>query len=95
MTNNNFDRKFKAKIVIEALNSKYSVKELAIKYEIKASQISSWKRVLLTTAYRLFDQDKITEEEKITVNELRSELIKLREENTRLRKSLFKDYWAI
>ena len=46
MKRRKFTSKFKTKVVLEALSGRYTVQELARKYELHANQISKWKKPL-------------------------------------------------
>ena len=43
-TRRRFSRSFKAKVALEALSERYTLAELAAKYELHPNQISAWKR---------------------------------------------------
>ncbi|MFT6930971.1 MAG: transposase, partial [Sediminicola sp.] len=45
-----FSASFKAKVSIEALKEQSSLQELAAKFELHPTQISSWKREFLENA---------------------------------------------
>ena len=45
-----FNASFKAKVAIEAIKEQTSLQELAAKFEIHPTQISSWKREFLKNA---------------------------------------------
>jgi len=66
MKKRTFTSKFKTKVVIEALKEILSLSELAKKYKLAPSQISSWKRQFLDGAEDVFSTRKggKTEEER-------------------------------
>jgi transposase len=67
MTRRRFTSKFKTKVVLEALKERHSLAELAQKYEIHPTQISSWKRDFLAVAETVFEKgqtDKRSDAEK-------------------------------
>ena len=49
-----FTEKFKAKVAIEAIRGVKTLAELAKEYQIHPTQISEWKRRVLTNAPELF-----------------------------------------
>lgn len=60
-----FSSAFKTKVVLEALNERSSIQELARKYEIHPNQISQWKKQFLSNAESIFEkpaQEKSEEE---------------------------------
>ncbi len=57
---------FKFKVVIEALSERYSIQELARKYDIASSQISTWKTQFIQNGQSVFERpvkSKQTEEQ--------------------------------
>ncbi len=66
MKRRKFTSDFKFKVVLEALSERYSIQELARKYEIHATQISNWKTQFIMNGQHVFDRpakDKKTEEQ--------------------------------
>jgi transposase len=49
-----FSAEFKTKVVLEALKERYSIEEIARKYEIHPNQISTWKKEFLAKASLVF-----------------------------------------
>ncbi|MGM0934058.1 MAG: transposase [Bacteroidota bacterium] len=49
-TRRKFSAPFKAKVAIEAIKEQSSLQELAAKFELDPTQISSWKREFLKNA---------------------------------------------
>ncbi|MDG1573290.1 transposase [Robiginitalea sp. M366] len=67
MTRKKYTSKFKTKVVLEALKERHSLAELAQKYQVHPTQISSWKRDFLNGAEQVFEsgkKDKRSEAEK-------------------------------
>ena len=58
MTQRKFTSKFKTKVVLEALKERHSLAELAQKYQIHPTQISSWKRDFLDGVEQVFESGK-------------------------------------
>ena len=54
MKRRKFTPKFKAKVVLEALKERESVRELSQKYELSPQQINLWKREFLSNAESVF-----------------------------------------
>ena len=63
-TRRKFSGDFKAKVVLEAIQERYSLEELARKYELHPNQISTWKKEFLSKAANVFEtEDKRESEE--------------------------------
>ncbi len=58
MKRRKFTSKFKTKVVLEALKELHTVAELAQKYELHPTQISTWKKEFLEGAEQVFDKGK-------------------------------------
>jgi transposase len=56
MSRRKFKSEFKFKVVLEALSDRYSIQEIARKYELHATQITTWKRQFLNHGQSVFDQ---------------------------------------
>ena len=57
MKRRKFTSKFKTKVVLEALSGRFTVQELARKYEVHANQISKWKSHFLENADAVFEKE--------------------------------------
>ena len=68
------DPRFKAKVVLEALEGKIPLAELCNKYQIKQSQYYYWLNEFQKHGYRLFENTKPTKKEQ-----------KLKDENYKLK----------
>ena len=82
------DRKFKAKVVLEAIKGQSSITELASKYKVHPNQISNWKKQFLENMDILFtsSRKKSKEEYEITRDDLLKEIGQLKVENVFLKK---------
>ena len=49
---------FKAKVALEAVQGRYTVRELAARYEIHPTLVNNWKRQLTQEAAEVFDRDR-------------------------------------
>ena len=58
MKRRKFTSKFKTKVVLEALKERQSVAELAQKYELHPTQISTWKKEFIEGAEQVFESGK-------------------------------------
>lgn len=56
MTRKKYTSKFKTKVVLEALKERFSIADLAQKYEIAPGQIHLWKREFLNDAESVFER---------------------------------------
>ncbi|MEZ4951910.1 MAG: transposase [Saprospiraceae bacterium] len=56
-----FSSGFKAKVVIEALQERQTLQELASKYELHSTQIVSWKKEFLENASEVFESKSTKE----------------------------------
>lgn len=79
---------FKAKVALEALQEKKTIAQLAIEYEVQANQICAWKKQLLESSSKIFEQTKTVvdgsaEKEK---DELYKQIGKLQVQNEWLKK---------
>lgn len=52
-----FSATFKTKVVLEALKERQTIEELARKYELHPTQISSWKKEFLDNVNRVFENN--------------------------------------
>lgn len=90
MTRRKFTSDFKFKVVLEALSERYSIQELARKYELHPTQITSWKSQFLKQGAGIFDKGR--KSEKSPEEEKQEQLLKtigqLKVENDFLKKAL-------
>lgn len=74
MTRKKYTSKFKTKVVLEAIKERYSIAELAQKYELAPQQINLWKREFLSNADSLFE--KKPKSKKSQADEEKDQLLK-------------------
>ncbi|MEM9687180.1 MAG: transposase [Bacteroidota bacterium] len=90
MKRRKFTPKFKAKVVLEALKERETVRELSQKYELSPQQINLWKREFLSNAGSVFSGG--TKRKKSEVQEKEEQLLKtigqLKVENDFLKNAL-------
>ena len=53
-----FGADFKAKVVLEALKERFTIEELARKYELHPTQINTWKKEAVANMAAVFGSDK-------------------------------------
>lgn len=86
-----FSSAFKVKVAVEALKERYTLSELAIKFELHPNQISQWKQDFLEKSQDIF-QTKSTKKSSTDVDleGLYSKIGRLEVERDFLKKSLDK-----
>lgn len=86
-----FSSEFKSKVAIEALKERYSLSELAERFELHPNQISQWKQEFLEKSKDVFDK-KVpkTKEKQIDIDNLYAKIGKLEVECDYLKKNLKK-----
>jgi len=89
-TRRKFSASFKAKVAIEAIKEQSSLQELAAKFELHPTQISSWKREFLENADLAFKSKPEKEDADIEAGPLYSKIGQLQVENDFLKKALGK-----
>ncbi len=88
-TRRKFSKEFKSKVVLEALKERTTIEELAKKYELQPSQISTWKSHALSNFGNVFQSDASKEKEKgIDPEKLYAQIGQLKVENDFLKKNL-------
>ena len=60
-TRRKFSSSFKAKVAIEALKERYSLADLAKRFELHPNQISQWKQEFVKNSDAVFSQNGIIE----------------------------------
>lgn len=84
-----FTSEFKSKVAIEALKERYSLSELAQRFELHPNQISQWKQEFLEKSSDVFDKKSSQPKEKeADLDKLYVKIGKLEVERDFLKKSL-------
>jgi len=84
-----FTSEFKSKVAIEALKERYSLSELAQRFELHPNQISQWKQEFLEKSSDVFDKKSSQpKEEEVDLDKLYVKIGKLEVERDFLKKSL-------
>lgn len=90
MKRKSYDKKFKAKIALEAVRGEKTIQELASLYGVHPNQITKWKKQLQDSAEELFERsnkkEKDLEETDLKESELYKNIGKLQVENQFLKK---------
>lgn len=90
-TRRKFTSEFKSKVALEALKERYSLSELAERFELHPNQISQWKQEFLEKSKDVFDKKANKAEEKeVDLDKLYAKIGKLEVERDFLKKNLRK-----
>ena len=91
-TRRKFSSEFKSQVAIEALKERYTLTELAQKFELHPNQISQWKQEFLERSKGIFDiaEKKENNQSEIDIDKLYSKIGRLEMERDFLKKSLNK-----
>lgn len=83
-----YDKKFKAKVALEAIREEQTLQELSQKYDVHPNQIGQWKKQLTDGAADVFERSKKRLEENTDSkeNELYQNIGQLKVENDFLKK---------
>ncbi|MDD4010259.1 MAG: transposase [Fermentimonas sp.] len=81
---------FKTKVVLEVLQERDTVQEIARKYELHPSQISTWKSQFVSNASSVFEKDTSKAEDDKEKDALFKKVGQLQLENDFLKKVLGK-----
>ena len=85
-----FSSSFKAKVALEAIKNQLTLQEIASKFEIHPTQISTWKREFIENSSKAFDSKSKTEEVDKEKSALYNKIGQLQVENDFLKKVLEK-----
>jgi len=58
-----FSPEFKSKVALEALRERDPVHEIAKRYQVHPSQVSDWKKALLSAAGSVFESERSRDDE--------------------------------
>ena len=90
-TRRKFTSKFKSKVAIEALKERYSLSELAERFELHPNQISQWKQEFLEKSKDIFDKKPSkSKEDQLDLDPLYAKIGQLEVERDYLKKNLKK-----
>ncbi len=86
-----FTSEFKTKVALEALKERYSLSELAERFELHPNQISQWKQEFLEKSKDVFDKKSPKpKEEQVDLDKLYAKIGKLEVERDYFKKNLKK-----
>jgi transposase len=85
-----FSSSFKTQVVLEAIKEQSTLQELSSKYQIHATQITTWKREFLDRAESVFAAEKQQEKDDSKEKELYSKIGELQVQVDFLKKVLGK-----
>lgn len=90
-TRRKFTSEFKSKVAIEALKERYSLSELAERFELHPNQISQWKQEFLEKSKDIFDKKSSkSKEDQVDLDTLYTKIGQLEVERDYLKKNLKK-----
>jgi len=90
-TRRKFTSEFKSKVAIEALKERYSLSELAERFELHPNQISQWKQEFLEKSKDVFDKKSSkSKEDQVDLDTLDAKIGQLELERDYLKKNLKK-----
>jgi transposase-like protein len=85
----NYSAEFKAKVALAAIKNEATVAELAQRFEVHPTMISTWKRSLIEAAPEIFGQSQKSQKKAAAnVDELHRQIGKLKVENDFLARRL-------
>ena len=87
-TRRKFTSEFKSKVAIEALKERYSLSELAERFELHPNQISQWKQEFLEKSKDVFDKKSSkSKEDQVDLDTLYTKIGQLEVERYYLKKT--------
>ena len=90
-TRRKFTSEFKSKVAIEALKERYSLSELADRFELHPNQISQWKQEFLGKSKDIFDKKSFkSKADQVDLDTLYAKIGQLEVERDYLKKNLKK-----
>lgn len=90
MTKRKHGEEFKAKVSLEAIREKYTIEEIAHKYELHPSVVKAWKKQAIENLGKAFNfNNGQSKSEEILVEKLYSQIGQLKVENDFLKKKLY------
>ena len=78
MARKEFSSKYKTKVILEAIKERGTAVELAQKYKLYSSQISTWKREFLDRASDVFENGSGTKTKRSESEEKKDDLLKIK-----------------
>lgn len=85
-----FSPSFKAKVALEAIKDQLTLQEIASKFDIHPTQISTWKREFIENASKAFESKSKSDDTDKEKSALYSKIGQLQVENDFLKKVLDK-----
>lgn len=85
-----FSASFRAKVALDALKERESLRELAKRYEIHPNQISKWKREFIENFDKVFEGETDIALQQEKMDNLYRKIGELEVENDFLKKNLWK-----
>lgn len=85
-----FSPSFKAKVALEAIKDQLTLQEIASKFDIHPTQISTWKREFIENSSKAFESKSKTDDTDKEKSALYSKIGQLQVENDFLKKVLDK-----
>jgi transposase len=89
-TRRKFNTSFKTKVALEAIKERMTTQELASKFDIHSSQITSWKKEFLENASSVFETGEKDDKDDLDKEKLYSKIGQLQVENDFLKHVLGK-----
>lgn len=90
-TRRKFSSEFKSKVALEAVKERYSLSEIAERFELHPNQISQWKQEFIEKSKDVFDKKTNKPQEKeVDLDQLYAKIGRLEVERDYLKKNLRK-----